>query len=59
VAKTQKPKVPERVWARTTVGMAGAPRGRRVLVDPKDSEIAELIEAEALVLEEEDTDDRG
>lgn len=52
-----KGKTPERVWARTTVSMAGAPRGRRVLVDPTDPDIEALINGEALVLEKEEEND--
>jgi hypothetical protein len=58
VAKGDKKteKEPERVWARVTVGMAGARRGQRVLVNPEDPAMAEMIASDLVVLEEADAE---
>lgn len=50
--KTEAVKVPERVWARVSVGMAGARRGQRVLVDPTDPAMVDLIASKMVVLED-------
>jgi hypothetical protein len=47
-----KEKTAERIWVRVAVNMARVHRGQRLLVDPEDEEMKQLIAAGALVPEE-------